>query len=96
MVGGIADVVTAAVGRPWFYFDEDIQDKRLMGAELPKPIARNDGRAGIPRTFWWPIGHPPRRGLAMRVANPLYALWRDPDPSRLDFGHGIGDFARRA
>jgi hypothetical protein len=41
-----AFVVTAAGGRPWFYFDEDIQDKRLMGAEMPKRIARNDGRAG--------------------------------------------------
>jgi hypothetical protein len=32
----------------------------------------------------------------MRVRNPLYAPRRDPDPSRIDFGHGIGDFVRRA
>ena len=51
VVGGIADVVTAAGGRPWFCCDEDIQDEGLIDVEMPKPIARNDGRAGIPRTF---------------------------------------------
>jgi hypothetical protein len=32
----------------------------------------------------------------MRATNPVYALWLDPDPSRIDFGHGNSDFGRRA
>jgi hypothetical protein len=48
---GNTDVVRAAGGRTWLYCDEDIQDEGLIDVQMSKPIARNDGRAGIPRTY---------------------------------------------
>ena len=61
-----------------------------------KPVVRSNGRASVLRTLCRPIVHPSPYGLAVRVRTLLFALWQDRDPSRVAFGHGIDDFARRA
>jgi hypothetical protein len=63
---------------------------------MPKPSAGNDDRAIVLATFCWTTVHSRPRRLAIRAKDPLWARWRDHDPSRIALWHGNSDFGRRA
>jgi hypothetical protein len=63
---------------------------------MPKPSAGNDDRAIVLATFCWTTVHSRPRRLPIRAKDPLWARWRDHDPSRIALWHGNSDFGRRA
>jgi hypothetical protein len=63
---------------------------------MAKPSAGNHDRTIVLATFCWTPVHSRRRRLPIPAKDPLWACWRDPDPSRIALWHGNGDFGRRA
>jgi hypothetical protein len=63
---------------------------------MRKPSASNDDRAIVVATFCWTAVRSRPRRPPIREKNPLFARWRDHDPSRIALSHGNGDFGRRA
>jgi hypothetical protein len=63
---------------------------------MAKPSAGNHDRTIVLATFCWTPVHSRRCRLPIPAKDPLWACWRDPDPSRIALWHGNGDFGRRA
>ena len=65
---------------------------------MAKPSVGNHDRTIVLATFCWTPVHSRRRRLPIpaKDGDPLWACWRDPDPSRIALWHGNGDFGRRA
>jgi hypothetical protein len=72
---------------------DGVEDEGLIGAEMGKPGARNDGRAGALVAVCWTaaFGRHPLRARDLRRQP-----WPDHDPSRVAVEHGSGDFVRHA
>jgi hypothetical protein len=77
-------------------FDGHVEDEGLKGAQTRRPGADNDDRAIVTATSCWRSAGSRRRRHPMRAKDPLRALYRDPDPSRIALWHGNGDFGRHA
>src|SRR5450631_47351 len=77
-------------------FHDGVWSEGVTDAERQTPTARSCDRTKVPAIFWWaPAGSRSRRRPNWATAA-LQARRPNPDPSRIAFGRGNGDFVLHA